>query len=453
MLIGFFFLLLLTGGASSLGNCSYHAVLKHLDLTNNKELYTLTRPVNNYTSATSVNLDVRLYAILEIVKKDQKFVPYVWVTMWWKNDFIGWNRDDFCGIKSVSVPTELMWKPDVTIEEMTEKDKAPPAPYLTIHSSGYVELANDQVIVSTCRMHVYKFPFDTQTCNLTFKSVIHSIEEIKIVQHTNSSEATEDSRKVMQTQFEWLFVNMTVTNKIVKYYNINQSVVIYTVNMKRRSALYIVNFILPVLFFLGLDLASFLISDSGGEKLSFKVTVLLAVTVMQLILNEILPASSNRIPLIAVYCIGIFSLMMLSLLETILVMYLIEKDSASQDNETDRGQTLSEDCRDKREEVNKSIQGCNVSPGKMPSELLPVEEDSGSQLMEEAHTSKKFSDDLREALKSVTLLLNSRKEEEKPNAWTRKTKTINKVFVIFYMTAASLFLLCMFFNWIKDEQH
>ena len=68
--------------------------------------------------------------------------------------------------------------------------------------------------------------------------------------------------------------------------------------MKRRSILYIVNFLLPVLFFLGLDLASFLISDSGGEKLSFKVTVLLAVTVLQLILNEILPASSNRIPLI-----------------------------------------------------------------------------------------------------------------------------------------------------------
>lgn len=68
--------------------------------------------------------------------------------------------------------------------------------------------------------------------------------------------------------------------------------------MKRRPLLYIVNFLLPVLFFLCLDVASFLISDSGGEKLSFKVTVLLAVTVLQLILNEILPASSNRIPLI-----------------------------------------------------------------------------------------------------------------------------------------------------------
>ena len=68
--------------------------------------------------------------------------------------------------------------------------------------------------------------------------------------------------------------------------------------MKRRSLLYVVNFLLPVLFFLCLDVASFMISDSGGEKLSFKVTVLLAVTVMQLLLNEILPASSNRVPLI-----------------------------------------------------------------------------------------------------------------------------------------------------------
>ena len=68
--------------------------------------------------------------------------------------------------------------------------------------------------------------------------------------------------------------------------------------MKRKAVLYIVNFLLPVLFFLGLDMASFLISDVSGEKLGFKVTVLLAVTVLQLLLNDILPATSNRMPLI-----------------------------------------------------------------------------------------------------------------------------------------------------------
>lgn len=68
--------------------------------------------------------------------------------------------------------------------------------------------------------------------------------------------------------------------------------------MKRQSLLYIVNFLLPVLFLLSLDIASFFISEREGEKLGFKVTVLLAVTVMQLLLNEILPSSSEQIPLI-----------------------------------------------------------------------------------------------------------------------------------------------------------
>lgn len=124
----------------------------------------------------------------------------------------------------------------------------------------------------------------------------------------------------MRTQYEWLFMNMMV-NATNATEPLGQDRIVYTVSvgcmdgpapgrfllnahcvsqitMRRRSVLYIVNFLVPVLFFLCLDLASFLISDRGGEKLSFKVTVLLAITVLQLILNEILPASSDRVPLI-----------------------------------------------------------------------------------------------------------------------------------------------------------
>lgn len=123
--------------------------------------------------------------------------------------------------------------------------------------------------------------------------------------------------------------------------------------IKRRPLLHVINFLLPILFFLSLDLASFLIADHRGEKLGFKVTVLLAISVLLLILNEILPSMSNKTPLIgtvflkaimfnykyinkdltssfllsATYCIVIFALMLLSLLETILVTYLMEKES------------------------------------------------------------------------------------------------------------------------------
>ncbi|XP_034426825.1 5-hydroxytryptamine receptor 3A-like [Hippoglossus hippoglossus] len=450
MLVGFFCLFVLSAVdvASSEKLCSYQDVLNHLNLTKNNELFFMTRPVKDYRLATNVSLDILLYAILDVRETDQTFIPYVWMFMSWESQHISWNPADFCGIKNVSIPNEVLWKPDLTIEEMTEKDRAPPSPHLTIHSDGLVHEQNDLVLVSTCRMHVYQFPFDTQSCNLSFRSIIHPSEEIHLFSNSKSKKATEESKDLMRTQYEWLFININVSSEMINSFGFDQDVIIYTINMKRRSILYIVNFLLPVLFFLFLDLASFLISDNGGEKLSFKVTVLLAVTVLQLILNDILPASSNRIPLIAVYCIGVFGLMMLSLLETIVVMYLMEKDLAPQEDKAEKDRCLKEDKRGQVnfhncEEEEKKWSRCDFSADETPAEQLKL---SSSRMTDESPSGEKLAEDLREAVETLTLLLN-RKEEGKPGYWTRKTRIINKVFFAFYLTAATLFLVCMFFNW------
>ncbi|XP_041672075.1 5-hydroxytryptamine receptor 3A-like [Cheilinus undulatus] len=486
-LIGFLFILSLTDGVFPERNCSYQDVVEYLNLTQNKELYSMTRPVRNYKRPTSVSLEVLLYAILDVVEKEQKFIPYVWTVMRWHNEYISWDPHEFCGIDNVSLPADFFWQPDLTIEEMTEKDKAPPSPYLTINDKGDVEIHNDMVLVSTCRMHIYKFPFDIQKCNLTFKSVIHTAKDIRLKASDNSSEATEWSREVMRTQYEWLFLNMAVitinATDLVSQDNIVYTVcttqytpnsrkygggrtsstfsfmIILQITMKRRSILYIVNFLLPVLFFLCLDLASFLISDSGGEKLGYQVTVLLAVTVLQLILNEILPASSNRIPLIAVYCIGIFGLMFLSLLETILVMYLMNKDLLSQETTSEKDQQRIEEynkqgvnnLHNHHIEVNKWTHCSSIYDGsaaETPSELLSLaKEGSSSKLIDECHALEKLSEELQEIQKTLYLLLENKKKEEKPGYWSRVAERFNRVFFICYVTVVILFLTVIFSKW------
>ncbi|XP_041672083.1 5-hydroxytryptamine receptor 3A-like [Cheilinus undulatus] len=446
-------------GASS--QCSYRDVISHLNLTRNTDLSTMVQPLKDSRNTTDIYLDVMLYAILDVIEKEQQFVAYFWVDVSWIDDYVLWNPEEFCNITLTYVPTKSVWTPDVTIEEMTEEDKAAQSPYLAIFSDGRVWLRNDMVVISSCKMKVYKFPFDTQRCNLTFKSVIHSDKHLKLKQVSSSERMREWSLELMQTQSEWLFQNMTYLYKTVDNFGVNQSMVIYTITMRRRSVLYIVNFILPILFFLCLDLASFLISDSGGEKLSFKVTVLLAVTVMQLLLNEILPSSSDRIPLIAMFCIGIFGLMMLSLLETILVMYLIEKDSASQESRPGKDQSLSEDCKDKPckgkfhncliDVTDVKLKSCvpagGLCCGRASSELPQVaEQASSSQLKEESCEFEK------EVLKSLALLFCKKKDEEKPGYWSRMTKIINKVFFIFYIIIASLFLFYMCHCWKSTEE-
>uniref|UniRef100_A0A4W6DYG5 Neurotransmitter-gated ion-channel transmembrane domain-containing protein n=1 Tax=Lates calcarifer TaxID=8187 RepID=A0A4W6DYG5_LATCA len=181
--------------------------------------------------------------------------------------------------------------------------------------------------------------------------------------------------------------------------------------MKRRPLLHVINFLLPILFFLTLDVASFFISDHRGEKLGFKVTVLLAISVLLLILNDILPSILAFIGL---------------LLETIFVMYLMEKDSASQDNETNEDRSTSEDCN---QQGKANFLKCHGG-------------ETRSQLHELL-----VSGELREMEKTLTLLLDSRKEEVKPGYWTRVAKRVNVVFFIFYVTVVTGFLIFIFLKW------
>ena len=62
--------------------------------------------------------------------------------------------------------------------------------------------------------------------------------------------------------------------------------------------LYVINLIVPLFYLLVLDLASFFISEARGEKLGFKVTILLSISVLLLILQDMLPSTEEHLPMI-----------------------------------------------------------------------------------------------------------------------------------------------------------
>ncbi|XP_070304853.1 5-hydroxytryptamine receptor 3A-like [Salvelinus sp. IW2-2015] len=398
--------------------CSYQDVLDHLNLTRGNDVFTSTRPVLDHTHPTMVHLDVYLYAILAVIEKSQTFVPFIWIQLTWNNERIWWDPSQFCGISRVSVPKEMLWIPDLTIYEMTEKDDGPHSPYLYVSHDGIVLIEDEMKVVSTCKMDVHKFPFDTQRCNITFSSAIHIVTDIQLIPFSNSSRVTQASREVMQTQGEWEFLDMTVSRgKLILDREWDQ--ISYTITMARRPLLHVINFLLPILFFLCLDLASFLISDQRGEKLGFKVTVLLAISVLLLILNDILPSMSNRTPLIATYCIVIFAFMLLSLLETILVTHLMERDSVHQETGIDHAPAY--DCD--------------------PEEVICSEQG-------ESHLLLLILGELRAVERTLALFASGRREG-KPGYWTRVARRLNAAFFTIYLISVMLFISLMCKEWLN----
>ncbi|MEQ2188593.1 hypothetical protein GOODEAATRI_016684, partial [Goodea atripinnis] len=97
--------------------CSYQDVLDYLNLTVDNSVFKLTRPVLDHTHTTVVKSDIILYAILSVVEKTQTFVPFLWASVQWKDERISWDPAQFCGITEISVPKDMLWKPDLLIYE------------------------------------------------------------------------------------------------------------------------------------------------------------------------------------------------------------------------------------------------------------------------------------------------------------------------------------------------
>ncbi|XP_077959432.1 uncharacterized protein LOC144408005 [Gasterosteus aculeatus] len=188
-------------------------------------------------------------------------------------------------------------------------------------------------------------------------------------------------------------------------------------------------------------------ADRRGEKLGFKVTILLAISVLLLILNDILPSMSNKTPLIATYCVVIFALMLLSLLETILVTYFMEKDCASKEkirlreNRENKQDTFI--TEEKRQSGCLSI--CKASDGEKQHELLPmVQEVNNSVQARESDTLLLILEELKELQNILNLHLVCRQDGGKSGLLAAR---INRAFFIFYIATVSLFLTLIFIAW------
>jgi len=71
--------------------------------------------------------------------------------------------------------------------------------------------------------------------------------------------------------------------------------------MERRPTLYILNLILPTCALYLLDMAVLFGPSSLEEKISFQISIILGSSMLAVILNNMLPTSSNEPPIIGTY--------------------------------------------------------------------------------------------------------------------------------------------------------
>ena len=322
---------------------------------------------------------------------------------------------------------------------------------LVIRKDGNCTWNAPATLLSQCKINVSRFPFDEQECHVSIGSWTYTGYKINMTyfeQNADLSNFIENG--------EWEVESALLHNRMKQYglEKIPYPDVTLTLKIHRRSLYYGLNIVIPCALIAVLALFSFVLPSDHGERMSLVITVLLALSVYMLIVSSSLPETSDAVPTLGIYCLGIIITIALCLcatcitlkcrdmkspmphwLEVLLIQYMarfvlvqVEEENMRPSLSTDR---ISVSLNN---EKFTKIPEANTESGQEPNT-----EDMSLLVMNEKQ-SKCFEDALLEEVRLLTEELRSKQEEE---AFAKKWKKAAKVLDRFFLLSFLLVYVCL----------
>ncbi|XP_032055802.1 5-hydroxytryptamine receptor 3A-like [Aythya fuligula] len=309
-----------TAGAAPRYICTYYDVIEHLNITSHSKLHAHILPKTNWKEPLEVNMDFMLIAILSVAEKLQTVTFYFVLSLEWKNAFVTWDPQDFCNISKIVLPMDSYWSPPIFILERVNEQKSD-LEYMVVMHNGTFNTSQPFQVTLTCSLMILKFPFDTQTCNISIASFLYPVTDLVMKIKRTPAEMMKNSQSYFLTDGEWKFTNLSIGEYRERLDDEEYPVITYKISMERRPTLYVLNLILPTCALYLLDMAVLFGPSSLEEKISFQISIILGSSMLAVILNNMLPTSSNEPPIIVIFFLGTFLLMIMAVLDTFFLLH------------------------------------------------------------------------------------------------------------------------------------
>uniref|UniRef100_A0A3Q3KWI4 Neuronal acetylcholine receptor subunit alpha-7-like n=1 Tax=Mastacembelus armatus TaxID=205130 RepID=A0A3Q3KWI4_9TELE len=255
-------------------------------------------------------------------EKNQVLMTNAWLQLYWTDIYLSWNPENYPGVQNLRFPSDQIWTPDILLyNSADERFDATFHTNVLVNASGYCQYIPPGILKSTCYIDVRWFPFDVQKCNLKFGSWTHNgwLLDLQMLDVDTSTYIPNG---------EWDLVGVPAKRNELYYECCKEPYpdVTFTVTMRRRTLYYGLNLLIPCVLISGLALLVFLLPADSGEKISLGITVLLSLTVFMLLVAEIMPATSDSVPLIAQYFASTMMIVGMSVVVTVIVLQFHHHD-------------------------------------------------------------------------------------------------------------------------------
>ncbi|XP_040485819.1 acetylcholine receptor subunit epsilon isoform X2 [Ursus maritimus] len=287
------------------------------------------RPVKEPEETVTITLKVTLTNLISLNEKEETLTTSVWIGIDWQDYRLNYSKDDFGGVETLRVPSELVWLPEIVLENNIDGQfgVAYDANVL-VYEGGYVSWLPPAIYRSTCAVEVTYFPFDWQNCSLVFRSQTYSAEEVDFVFAVDDAGETiskiEIDTEAYTENGEWAIdfcPGLIRRPDRASAGGPGVVDVIYTLIIRRKPLFYVINIIVPCVLISGLVLlAYFLPAQAGGQKCTVSINVLLAQTVFLFLIAQKIPETSLSVPMLGRYLIFVMVVATIIVMNCVVVL-------------------------------------------------------------------------------------------------------------------------------------
>ncbi|XP_052259143.1 neuronal acetylcholine receptor subunit alpha-2-like [Dreissena polymorpha] len=153
----------------------------------------LLLPVNDHRTQVNVSIQSFLVSINSFDEINGKLALTWLFTLEWIEERMSWNPDDFDNITSFALSARDIWHPRLllqqsagSIQELGSIENS-----LRIFNNGTVRWATGNVFEIVCSVDVTFFPFDKQTCHISFIDPSYGLSELAIRRPNSVSDDVE----------------------------------------------------------------------------------------------------------------------------------------------------------------------------------------------------------------------------------------------------------------------
>ena len=166
---------------------------------------------------------------------------------------------------------------------------------------------------ASCPVDVTYYPFDKHKCSFIFSTWAQDTNEISLTPYGDNVQTSYFSENGA-----WKLYNSSINKEV--------NTIHFVLYLERKPRFVLVNVILPIVFMSFLNTMIFAIPAESGERISYSITVLLAIAVFITLVGDNLPKTSSPMSLFGYYLLAILIVSISITLATILNMRLYYKD-------------------------------------------------------------------------------------------------------------------------------